>query len=263
MNDREAFKVMMKLRRDLIEKGKQVVYENPDRLSEEEMRALTDRIFQELNSIDMSLGHPYHDTGTRGTHRVSDDRVGELWVDFIDWYNIIPTPSNVLLNYIKRSYPVEKYRNILCVGDGECSHLGRKLAASGYNAVSVDPVARREFSQRRDRKTSGKFHVVQGQFLKSSENMIDWADLVVGAKVPQCAEQLIGLKKEAVFNISVNAEIYRMTFRGVPITSSQVLIDEIRKCEGVSTVRCKKYAGVEYDSLIFVSRQREREGWEL
>lgn len=262
MDDIETFEVIIKLRRDLIEKGKQVAYENPDRLSEEELRALTDRIFQELNSIDMSLGHPYHDTGTKGTHKVSRGRVQELWIDFIDWYDIMRTPSNVLLNYIRKNYPTDKYKNILCVGDGQCSHLGRKLAAIGYNVVSVDPVARREFSQKRDEKTKGKLHVVQGQFLKSSENMIEWADLIVGAKVPQCAEELIGLRKETVFNISANAEIYGMTFRGVPITSSQVLIDEIRKCKGVSTVRCKRYAGVEDDSLIFVSRQREREGLE-
>jgi len=262
MNDREAFMVMMKMRQDLIEKGKEMAYENPDRLSEPELRALTDRIFQKLNEIDMALGHPYHDTGTSGTYGIDEDRIDELWVDFIDWYNIMPTPSNILLDYIKRSYPVEKYKNILCVGDGQCSHLGRKLAASGYNAVSVDPVARREFSQKRDKKTKGKLHVVQGQFLKSFDNMIDWADLIVGAKVPQCAEELIGLRKETVFNISANAEIYGMTFRGVPITSSQVLIDQIRKCEGVITKRCKRYAGVEHDSLIFVSKQREKESLE-
>ena len=60
-------------------------------------------------------------------------------------------------NYIQENYPVEEYRQILCVGDGQCSHLGRKLADKGYNVVSVDPLARKEFSTRRNEGKKASF----------------------------------------------------------------------------------------------------------
>lgn len=255
MDERKAMEELMKYRQGLIEHGRKIIFDNPDRLGRAELEALVERIFKELNKIDMSMGEEYYDTGMRGTHGVDEHRVDEIFMDFIDWYDIIETPSNVILDYVKANYPSETYKRILCVGDGKCCHLGRKLAAEGYNVVSVDPLARREFAKQRDKGKSGQFYVVKGKFLRTSEDMIDWANLIVGAKVPECAQELIGLKKEAVFNISNNAEIYGMNFRGVPITSSRVLVNEIQKCKGVIT---KTIPGVSKPNIIFVSKQREQ-----
>lgn len=261
MNNEQAFELIIKYRERLIANGKKVTMENPDKLSMSELQALTERIFKELNNIDMSLGYPYHDIGMKSTHRVSEDRINELYVDFLDWYEIMPTPSNILFDYIKENYTIENYKKILCVGDGQCSHLGRKLANIGYNVVSVDPLARREFSTKNIQRKNGKLYVVKGKFFRTSTDMIDWADLIVGAKVPQCAEELIGLKKESVFNISNNADIYNMRFKGVPITSSKVLIDEITKCQDVTIKRVKK--DNEDEILIFVSKQKEIDDLQL
>lgn len=63
--------------------------------------------------------------------------------------------------------------------------------------------------------------------------MIDWANLIVGGKVPQIAEELVGLHKPALFSISANAEIYKMRFKGTFIKSSDQLSREIAKCPGV------------------------------
>ena len=261
MNDKQAFEELMRYRDALIMYGKRACIENPDRLKKSELQALTEKIFKELNEIDMSLGYEYYDTGIKSTHGVSEERINELYIDFLDWYEIVKTPSNCLFDYVKENYPLENYKKILCVGDGECSHLGRKLADQGYRVVSVDPLARKEFSRKKDESKMGKFYAVQAKFLRTSIDMIDWADLIVGAKVPECVEELIGLKKESVFNISNNAEIYRMRFRGVPITSSKVLEDEIAKCKDVETKRIKVYDDKEY--VIFVSKQRQKEGMQL
>lgn len=184
-------------------------------------------------------------------------------MDFLDWYDIVKTPSNALFDYIKANYSIKDYRRILCVGDGECSHLGRKLADIGYNVVSVDPFARKEFSTKGNSGKAGKLHVVQGKFFRTYTDMINWADLIVGAKVPECAEELIGLNKETVFNISNNAEIYNMRFKGVPITSSKILEDEIKKCKGVTTKKVKRYQDDDDEILIFISEPREKEELEL
>jgi len=259
MNEQQAFEELMKYREGLIVNGKRVAMENPDRLTRRELEALVEKILNELNSIDMSLGYENYDSGIRNTHGVSEDRVQELYLDFLDWYDIVKTPSNSLFDYITQNYPLEKYRRILCVGDGQCSHLGRKLADKGYDVVSVDPLARKEFSTKRQERKTGKLHVVRGKFFRTSVDMINWADLIVGAKVPECAEELIGLNKESVFNISNNAQIYGMRFKGVPITSSKVLVDEITKCKNVTTKMFKRYGDDEDGILIFISKQREIE----
>ena len=56
---------VMKFRTKLIEYGKRVSIENPDRLNDDELQALTVRIFDILNKLDMSLGYDNHDTGIR------------------------------------------------------------------------------------------------------------------------------------------------------------------------------------------------------
>lgn len=263
MKDEKYYDILMKFRENLIKYGKIVVLENPDCLVPDEMRLLTWKIFEQLNQIDMSLGYEYHDTGIMRPNGFDEETAEVFFDDFLDWYDIIETPSNQIYKYVTQNYSPQKYKKILCVGDGENSHLGRKLANKGFNVVSVDPLARKRFSGKinngiqKSYKTQGKFHVVAGSFFRISEDMIDWADLIVGAKVPQCAEELVELKKPTIFNISANAEIYKMNFRGVPIKSSDDLAREIKKCNGVSIKKCYNLLGEE--DIIFVCDGRERE----
>lgn len=258
---KEAF---MKYRQNLIKYGRIVPLENPDCLVPDEMRVLVFKIFEALNNLDMSVGYEYHDTGFRMPEGFDEETAEVFFDDFMDWYNIIETPSNQIFKYVTQNFSPQKYHKILCVGDGENSHLGRKLAMQGYDVVSVDPLARKRFSGRinngiqKSNRTQGKFHVVQGSFFRTSKDMIEWADLIVGSKVPLCAEELVELKKPAVFNISSNAEIYNMRFKGVPINSSADLIREIKKCNGVSVKKCYNDLGEE--DLIFVCDGRERDG---
>lgn len=225
----EALKVTMEYRDNLIKYGKQVSIENSDNLTQEEIKALQERIFKELNQIDMSLGYPCHEIGITVPAGISKEEQKILFLDFIDWYQVIPTPSGQIYKYVTQEYPIDRYPKVLCIDDGEKCHLGRKLAMKGYNVVSVDPVAEKKFSGKQATQ-GGKFHVVKGEFYRSSEDMIDWANLIVGSKIPQCAEELVESGKSAVFNINSNAEIYNMRFKGNLIQSSKQLASEIAKC---------------------------------
>ena len=187
---------------------------------------------------------------------VSDVRAKELFVDFLDWYGIIPTPANKVYGEVIKNYPASKYKRILCVGDGKCSHLGRKLAEKGYEVVSVDPEARKEFSGKAKNGT-GKLYVVRGQFLSNSEDMQDWADLIVGSKITEFVEEVVDAKKPAVFTISDNAEIYNMRYKGKPIRSSKELDDELIKVKGMTV----KKVGDKFDDnrvLVYVYDPIER-----
>lgn len=223
-------------RRKLAENGKRAAIENPDNLSLDELQALTAKIFEQLNEIDMSMGYPYHETGTRIPESVDELRLEEIWIDFLDWYNVVPTQSNILLGYIRKNYPKAKYPKVLCVGDGEHCHLGRKLAALGYAVVVVDPVSKKEFTISKQ-ENGGMLKVVQGEFHETSEDMMDWASFIVGAKVPQCAEILTKTKKPTIFNISNNAEIYHMRFYGKEIHSSEELEKEIENLKKVKKIQ--------------------------
>lgn len=263
MEKNRAMQELVKYREKLIQYGKVVAEENPDHLEADELQALVYRIFEELNKINTGLGYPYHNVDKEIPETVAKERAEELFVNFVDFYNIICTPTSRIYNYIINNYSLERYPKILCVGDRENSHLGRKLAMKGYNVVSVDPEVSKVFFGRvkngvqRSAENYGKFHVVKGGFYDNSEDMIDWANLVVGSKVPQCAEDLISIGKPAVFNISTNAEIYNMRFKGVPITSSKVLVHELSKCSGVSVKRDRNEV-LNDDDLIFVCNGRER-----
>lgn len=113
----------------------------------------------------MSLGYPHHDTGVRRPASVDEFREKEIFIDFLDWYNVVSTPSNILLKYVQKNYPKNKYPRVLCVGDGEHCHLGRKLAHLGYAVVVVDPVSKKEFTIPKQ-ENGGMLRVVQGEFLK-------------------------------------------------------------------------------------------------
>lgn len=206
-----------KYRSKLIDCGRRVALENPDRLSIDEIKALTSRIFEELDKLDMSLGFPPHDTGLRRPASVDEFREEELFIDFLDWYNVLSTPSNVILGYVQRNYPKNKYPRVICVGDGEHCHLGRKLSELGYTVVVVDPVSKKEFAMPRQ-ENGGMLKVVRGEFHETSQDMINWSSLIVGAKVPQCAEILTSVKsRPTIFSISNNAEVHNMRFKEKPI----------------------------------------------
>lgn len=245
-----------KYRNKLIECGKRVNFENPDNLTLEELQALTAKVFSELNELDISLGFEPYDTGFRKPASVSDERLKAIFIDFLDWYEIITTPSNVILGYVKQKYPKEKFPRIICVGDGENCHLGRKLSSLGYTVVVVDPVAKKEFATSRNNK-GGMLKVVNAKFFETSIPMIDWANLVVGAKVPECAESLTQLSKPAIFNISGNAEVHNMRFKGTKILSSAQLEKEIEKTPNARKMKHTDSFGSE--SYFYVCEPRELE----
>ena len=229
----EELQEIVRFRTEVIEKGREVLYTNPDRLSDDEFQALIYTIFEKINELDMSSGYVYHDTGVRCPEGISRARCEQLFVDFLDWYRIIETPSNIVYDEVTQNFPASKYKRVLCVGDGMCSHLGRKLAEAGYEVVSVDPDARKEFSGKA-KNGKGKLHVSKAQFFRNSEDMQDWADLICGSKITEFVEEVVGAKKPAVFTISDNAEIYQMRFKGRPIYSSSDLDEELRKIKGVT-----------------------------
>lgn len=229
----EELQEIVRFRTEVIEKGREVLYTNPDRLSDDEFQALIYTIFEKINELDMSSGCEYHDTGVKCPEGISRARCEQLFVDFLDWYRIIETPSNIVYDEVTKNFPVSKYKRVLCVGDGMCSHLGRKLAEAGYEVVSVDPDARKEFSGKA-KNGKGKLHVTKAQFFRNSEDMQDWADLICGSKITEFVEEVVGAKKPAVFTISDNAEIYQMRFKGRPIYSSSDLDEELRKIKGVT-----------------------------
>lgn len=259
MNNNYYERIAIKYRNNLALYGKQMAFDNPDRLPKDKLVAVTERIFSEINKIDMAMGYEYHETGVRLPATVSIEEQNELFVDFIDWYQVIETPSAQVLDYVLQNYPVQKYPRILCVGDGQHSHLGRKLAMNGYTAVSVDPVARKEFSSRNvigNNGRVGKFKAIQAGFYKDSEDMINWANVIVGAKVPICAEDLVQLNKPTVFNISGNPEMYNMSFNGISIKSEEQLRKEISKCKGVEVHERRMN---DKPSFLFVRDERNQE----
>lgn len=255
-NNNHTLEAVYNYRSKLIECGKRVNFENPDNLTLDELQALTARIFNELNELDMSLNYEPHDTGIRRPVSVDEFREKELFIDFLDWYQIIATPSNVVLGYVQKKYPKSKYPRVLCVGDGEHCHLGRKLANMGYTVVVVDPVSKKEFSFSR-RENGGRLGVVTKEFHDYSETMVEWASVVVGAKVPQCAEALTKINKPTVFSISTNAEVHEMSFNGKPITSSEQLEKEIEKSPRVKKIKHTDSFG--FESYLYVCDDRERE----
>ncbi|MBE5820334.1 MAG: hypothetical protein E7310_05945 [Clostridiales bacterium] len=263
MQNNEKLKFAKEYKNKLLQHGnpKVLFIDNPDRLSFLQLQALSFEILNKVNNLDISLGYEPYDTGMEPPPQISNSEREDLFVDFLDWYEILQTLNHDVFNFVIKNYPVNKCPRILCVGDGENCHLGRKLAMKGYQVVSVDPVARKEFSSNRnknnqERKVNGNLHIVQGEFFDISTDMINWANLIVGSKIPCCAESLIGLNKPAVFNISGNAEVHNMRFKGKRITSSKQLTFEIMKCKGVRVERTiEEFSGRE--RLLFICNERE------
>jgi len=262
MEKNRAMQEIVKYREKLIQYGKVIAEENPDHLNADELQALVYRIFDELKKLNVRLGHSYHDVGMSMPESVTKERAEELFINFIDNYNIIYTPTNRIYNYIVENYSLERYPKILCVESSENLHLGRKLEKKGYNVVSVNPEVSKIFPEKiqnvvqQNASAYEKFHIAK-EGNNKSEDIIEWANLVVGNKATKCAENLISIGKPAVFNISKNAEIYNIKFKGVPITSSKVLAYELSKCSGVSVKR-DNMEGLNEEDLIFVCNGRER-----
>ena len=257
----DTYKIAKEYRDNLVNHGRKVAFENPDRLNQEEIQAVTAKIFDEINRVDMAFGYPYHETGVKRPGSISETEQKYLFAEFMDWYSVVETPSNSMLKFILKNYPNVKYKKVLCVGDGENCHLGRKLANKGYKVVSVDPRVSYKWCKRDELgDIRPNFHAVKGSFFDTSEDMIDWADIIVGCKVPLCVQDLINLPKTTIFSISGNPEMYKMRFKGIPITSAEQFETEIKKCVGI---RAFKSTGIGKDRepLIFVHDgiQREKE----
>lgn len=207
-------------RNRIIEKIKIALSENPDKLNKDEIVALSAKVLKHIEKVDITLGFIPSDLGLKRPETVSEERQNELFLDFIDWYEIVPTSRNNLLEYVLEQYPKEKYPRILCVGDGMASHLGRKLAMRGYRVLSVDPEARDDF-ETESTNSGGSLRIEKREFNRFSKDLIDEASLVVGVKVPKLANDLVTLPKPTVFNIDKNAE----------------LREEISKCNGVRVLQ--------------------------
>ena len=107
-------------------------------------------------------------------------------------------------------------------------------------------------------ENGGSLRVLTKEFSRYSESMIDWASVIVGTKVPECAEDLVHIdSRPVVFNVSNNPEIYNMTFNGVTVTSGKQFAELIKKASGVETIKGKDE---EYDkeSVFFVRDVRTR-----
>lgn len=249
----KALDTIWNFKAGLLKYGKAIGEENPDNLSTNELVALSIKILKEVENIDRKLGYPPHQIDTPAIAKtVSNSRLEELYVDFLDWYNIIPGPGKSVYDHVLKKYPKEKYNRILCVGDGIKSHLGRKLAMKGYNVVSVDPEADTTLPLDEETlKSGGMFTAAKDYFSHNSHKAIEWADLIVGSKIPTVAEEILKVEsKPAVFTISKNPEMYHMTFNGIPIKSAKQLTNLIIQSKGVTTEEYI-YDDIEHSVLVF------------
>lgn len=243
-------------RKRIAECGKRVIQENPDKLNNDELVALTHKIFETLNSIDMSFGHEQYDSKIDKPASIPDWKQDSLFSDFVDWYNIRPTGATLVADYVKSNYPSNKHKKIICVGDGENCHVGRKLANEGYNVVVMNPLSTKEFEIPPNNQ-QGKLHIVKGNFFNISQSMIDWADVIVGVKVTLEIEDLIKLDKPAMFTISNNPEIYNMRYNGVLITCLEQLRELIEKDPKVKKIHYVSYLGQKLNLYVVDGKDKE------
>ena len=236
--NKNAREMLWKIREGLLQYGKIVGFENPDNLPLNELTALSIKILKEVEKIDRKFGYPPHHIDTPDIAKtVSSSRLEELYVDFLDWYDIVPGLGKAVYDHVLENYPKDKYKNILCVGDGMKSHLGRKLAMNGYNVISVDPEADTALPPDEETlKSGGMFIASKDFFTHNSHQAIDWANLIVGSKIPTIVEEIIQVySKPAVFTISGNPEMYHMTFKGIPIKSANQFKNLIKKSKGIQS----------------------------
>ena len=252
--NKNAREMLWKIREGLLQYGKIVGFENPDNLPLNELTALSIKILKEVEKIDRKFGYPPHHIDTPDIAKtVSSSRLEELYVDFLDWYDIVPGLGKAVYYHVLENYPKDKYKNILCVGDGVKSHLGRKLAMEGYNVISVDPEADTTLPLDEETlKSGGMFIAAKDYFSHNSHKAIEWADLIVGSKIPTVAEEILKVEsKPAVFTISKNPEMYHMTFNGIPIKSAKQLTNLIIQSKGVTTEEYRYDDAPDHSILVF------------
>lgn len=244
MDYQKELNIVRNYRENLLNSGKHLTLYNPDHLQQDEVLAITAEIFEQINKIDMELYKlPYHETNIKRPKSISDSRFKELFTDFIDWYQVIPTPSQAVLDYVLKNYSKSDFHNILCVGDGEKSHLSRKLAMHGYHVISIDPFADTNLPLDKEiQSSSGSFLAKKGIFSSSSSADINWANLIVGSKIPTIVEDILQVQnKPAVFTISTNADRYNMKFQGVPIWSHEQFTNLIKSQPNIKTSEFKQH----------------------
>ena len=260
-NIEKYIEITWKIRDGLFKYGKIIADENPDNLPLNELVALTIKILKEIDNIDVVFGYPPHPIDTPDIAKTVDDsRLEELYADFLDWYEIMPSLSTAIIDHVLENYPREKYNNILCVGDGIKSHLGRKLAMKGYSVISIDPEADTTLPPDEETlKAGGRFIASKDFFTHNSHQAINWANLIVGCKVPTIAEEILKVGSiPAVFTISGNPEMYHMTFKGIPIKSEKQFAKLISQSKGVKVKEYVYDADTEYSITVFEKGTFER-----
>lgn len=216
-----------KYREILLKRLKEYRRDNPDRLTEEEFCGLEMEAFEHLAPIEIMMG--VKDRFIPKRANVSKNLRKSLMMDFLDWYEILGMYSHTVLEQVKRYFPVEQYHRILCVGDGEKCHLGRKLAKLGYDVISMDPLAKYRIENVDDLRNNGGSFKISTDFFSHEHPIISSSDLIVGSKVPSVCEEMLLSGKPTVFTISANPEIYDMEFSGVSITSHDQLVALIQE----------------------------------
>lgn len=179
---------------------------------------------------------------------------------FVDWYEFGTTYNNKLRDTVCKYYPVETYKKILCVGDGKKCHLARKLAMEGYKVVCVDPNSDKEFTcyevKGKDNKI-GSLYVTNASFFGESEDMKDWADVIVGSKIPMMVQDILESGKPSVFTVSSNAQIHKIRFNGILINSGAQLQKLIETSYKVQTIPINEEIDDDgYKHIIYISDSR-------
>jgi hypothetical protein len=250
----KEMKLVKDYRQKLIDHGKKVSIENPDKLNDKALKTLSQIILDDLDELDRSLGFEPHKVKIVDDKDEDEDIKNYLFREFVDWYRIIDTPSNIIYDYVIKNYPVDDNPNVLCVGDGLNCHLGRKLAMEGYEVISIDPVARTDFDGMIGKGYFEAFHRKFSKDNKDYKKMVNWASIIVGSKVPMLVNELVGIEKPTIFNISTNAEVHNIIYNGIKITSSEVLDRELSKTPGVERIELKGKYGDE--NIIYRAGER-------
>ena len=87
---------VMNYRNKLVKYGEKLNIENPDRLTRDELIAVTAEIFRQIDEIDMEFGYEHYDTGFQLPPNITKERQDELFVDFVDWYQVMSTQSQAI-----------------------------------------------------------------------------------------------------------------------------------------------------------------------
>ena len=215
---------------------------NPDKLSSKELELLMLSLVYTLgetlgkSQIERIIGQ---EEATRLREEYSSlspqDRLHAeiLESDFVDYYQIFPTPSQAVYEKVIKYFPREQFKRVLCVGDGRRCHLGRKLASDGYEVVCMDPLSSRVVGESFDHNNGGKLKIVSDYF-NSRCQLLPYVDVVVGSKIPDIAADVVNSGKPYVFTTSLNPGVNsRIVIHGVTVTSYQQMDALLRGAPGI------------------------------